>query len=87
MRAVHAIVHVDYLDVLVFQLVDQNRDRIEAVVRVGVTRCHFAAGRTGESGYARRDPSCRVRCVYVDARRFRVCASDTVHGHARLVTA
>lgn len=32
----------DYLNVLIFQLVDENRDRIKAVVRGRVTRCHFA---------------------------------------------
>lgn len=32
-------------------------------------------------------PRAALDAPNVDARRFRVCASDTVHGHARPVTA
>lgn len=35
-----------YLDILIFQLVNQNGDGIEAVVCGRVARCHFTATRT-----------------------------------------
>jgi len=75
-----------YLDILVFQLVDQNRDRIETVVRIGVTRCHFAAGHYSDSVTLVGD-RCRVRCVYVDARVSGDTDRTTFLGHARVITA
>ena len=43
-RGARDIVALDaYLDVLVLQLVDEDGDRVEAVVRGRVARRHFAA--------------------------------------------